>query len=183
MLVSRVPEMRRTPLRVTTMLAQRYSSVVATTRAVVSASGARSGARQTAFKPARVPSRNPKPRIRLLVCLAFTQMFLKMPRTLTDRNRQQRIPLRFFFVFGPLDSSPLARTRHRGPGIFPSSPRAGLRTRIERRSPRATRPVSRLHHPGGGVLSSDPRGNVLLSVNRPRPRGLAPRAGSSARGR
>ena len=39
------------------MLAQRYSSVVATTRAVVSASGAR----QTAFKPARVPSRNPKP--------------------------------------------------------------------------------------------------------------------------
>lgn len=43
------------------MLAQRYSSVVATTRAVVSASGARSGARQTAFKPARVPVRNPKP--------------------------------------------------------------------------------------------------------------------------
>jgi len=93
------------------------------------------------------------------------------------RNFIRRVILRVCFVFGPLDSSPLARTRHRGLGIFPSSPRAGLRTRTERRSPRvaASSPWRR--------RSTDPRGNVLLSVNRPRPRGLAPRAGSSARGR
>ena len=42
------------------MLAQRCSSVVSTTRAVVSASVARSGGARTGFKPARVPSRNPE---------------------------------------------------------------------------------------------------------------------------
>ena len=132
--------------------------------------------------------------IRLFICLAFTQMFLKNGEsrlTVTDNigasTRHRRLAAFFSLVFYSLSVRWAPRHwRARGiaalgffhPAPEPDSARAQKGDRPERHAP------SRLHHPGGGVLRSDrPSLKVLLSVNRPRPRGFAPRAGSSARGR
>ena len=63
LLLSRVPETRRTSLRVTTMLAQRYSSVVAATRAVVSASGLAPARVKRRLSPRACPRVTPNPPI------------------------------------------------------------------------------------------------------------------------
>ena len=92
----------------------------------------------------------------------------------------------FSFVFPFLSvcsAPPLARTRHRGPWDF--SIQTQSRTPHARKKAIAPGDTPRRGFItlGGGVLRSDRPSFVLLSVNRPRPRGLAPRAGSSARGR